>query len=309
MSSNIQQIKKKLAEGKITKPEFIEKMHDLYSNNLFPYVQAMGDTDIKEIQLTDSGIIMTTKRAGIKFRCDLDDQRIIPIEILNFGDYENEEIETVKSLLDLSGKDDPVIFDIGANIGWYSLNIANNFRKAKIFAFEPIPKTYSYLVENISLNNVSNVQAFNHGLSSEEKNITFYYYKEGSGNASLADLSGKSSAEEIKSSVRVMDTVVKELDVKVDFIKCDVEGAELLVFKGGLKTLKDHKPIVFTEMLRKWSEKFNYHPNDIIELFAEIDYSCFVIQRKKLVMFDKVDENTKETNYIFIHKDVIDTFV
>ncbi|WP_342228107.1 FkbM family methyltransferase [Rickettsiella endosymbiont of Rhagonycha lignosa] len=53
---------------------------------------------------------------------------------------------------------------------------------------------------------------------------------------------------------------------KLDFIKCDVEGAELTIYTGGINVIREHKAIIFTEMLRKWSVKFNYHPNDIIAL-------------------------------------------
>lgn len=55
-------------------------------------------------------------------------------------------------------------------------------------------------------------------------------------------------------------------------------------------------------MLRKWSNKFGYHPNDIINLFTKIGYQCYVINDKKLKLFTKVDENTIETNYFFLHK-------
>jgi hypothetical protein len=64
---------------------------------------------------------------------------------------------------------------------------------------------------------------------------------------------------------------VAKNNAKVDFIKCDVEGAELFVYQGAKATLMQQKPIVFTEMLRKWAAKFDYHPNDIIALFDELD--------------------------------------
>jgi hypothetical protein len=67
-------------------------------------------------------------------------------------------------------------------------------------------------------------------------------------------------------------------------------------------------------MLRKWSAKFNYHPNHIIEFFKQLGYSPYVINsRDKLQKFDLVDENTVETNYFFLnnekHADLIVKFV
>lgn len=91
---------------------------------------------------------------------------------------------------------------------------------------------------------------------------------------------------------------------KVDFIKCDVEGTELFVYEGGKKTIEKYRPIIMSEMLRKWAHKFNYHPNDIINLLTELGYQCFVInENSNLKKFDKVLEETVETNYYFLHKE------
>jgi FkbM family methyltransferase len=251
--------------------------------------------------LSSAGFTMQTRRSGIKLVCDRDDLRIIPTEILNFGDYDAEELNVISFLLSKIENKHPVVFDIGSNIGWYSLNIAQNMRNAKVYAFEPIPKTFRYLEKNINLNGVTNIQCFNHGFSDEEKEICFHYYKEGSGNASLAKLCETSSLESVPSRVLKLDSFVKENGITIDFIKCDVEGAELLVFKGGIKTLKEQKPIVYTEMLRKWAAKFDYHPNDIINLFASLEYKCFVISGHKLEPISIITEDTVATNFVFIH--------
>lgn len=96
---------------------------------------------------------------------------------------------------------------------------------------------------------------------------------------------------------------IDENPVKIDFIKCDVEGAELLVYQGGLETIKRDKPIIFTEMLRKWSAKFNYHPNQIIDLIAEIGYDCFTVCDHNLSRFSLMDDTTLETNFFFLHRE------
>ena len=78
-----------------------------------------------------------------------------------------------------------------------------------------------------------------------------------------------------------------------------MEGAEKLVYEGGLKTLEEHKPIIYSEMLRKWSAKFNYHPNDIINMLKTIGYECYAISDKTYRKIEEVTEDTVETNYIF----------
>jgi hypothetical protein len=54
-------------------------------------------------------------------------------------------------------------------------------------------------------------------------------------------------------------------------------------------------------MLRKWSLKFNYHPNEIIELLKIIGYKCFILQNERLREFYLMDESTTDTNFIFLH--------
>ena len=54
-------------------------------------------------------------------------------------------------------------------------------------------------------------------------------------------------------------------------------------------------------MLGKWAAKFGYHPNEIISLFRLIGYGCYTINDRSLEPFEIVDENTKATNYVFVH--------
>ena len=54
-------------------------------------------------------------------------------------------------------------------------------------------------------------------------------------------------------------------------------------------------------MLRKWTAKFNYHPNEIIKLFSDLGYRVFTVNREILVPFAAMDEDTVETNFFFLH--------
>ena len=157
--------------------------------------------------------------------------------------------------------------------------------------------------KHIKMNEMTNIEALNYGLSDMETEIVFYYYPGVSSNSSLKNLSEFEIGEIINSRVRKLDSVASEKNIKVDFIKCDVEGAELLVFKGGIKTIERDKPVIFTEMLRKWSKKFDYHPNDIITFFKALGYKCFTINHQKLMAFEKMTDETVETNFIFLHSE------
>lgn len=285
-------------DHQLSKPDFIKEMYQSHHSKLFEYAEFIRQTNISSIEITDEKVIVTS-RDQVKMICPKGDHRVAPIESLNFLDYETTESAMIMRLV---GPEDCVI-DIGANMGWYSINIAKKYPNSKIYAFEPIPKTYHYLSENISLNCVTNIEAFPFGLSNEKNDLVFYFYPEGGVNASIANVSEREDVELINCHVETLDDVVEQKKLKIDFIKCDVEGAELFAFKGGIESIKRDKPIVFTEMLRKWSAKFDYHPNEIIQMFSDVGYECFYCSEDKLVKIDTMTDDTVETNFFFLHSD------
>ncbi len=285
----------------IDKPSFIREMYQQVHDVLFDYAQHLANTNIKKIEIEDGCVVMTTRNRGIRFACSPGDYRIGPIEALNFLDHERGELAMMERLIE----DDHNFFDIGANIGWYSINIAasRGGGRGHIFCFEPIPKTFSQLKNNISINFVRNVTVCNFGFSNSLGEFTFYYYPEGSGNASSANVTERKDIEEVQCKVRTLDDYTAETGAHVDFIKCDVEGAELLVFQGGLETIKRDFPIVFSEILRKWSSKFNYNPNEIFDFFRRLNYRSFTLDGAFLKEFIGMDESTAETNFFFLHNE------
>ena len=88
-----------------------------------------------------------------------------------------------------------------------------------------------------------------------------------------------------------------------DLIKCDLEGADLKVFLDACATLNLCRPLVFSEMRRKWSARFHYHPNDLIGFFAELGYGCFKINSAQLSPLESMIDDTKESNFFFLHRE------
>jgi len=295
---NLKGLENRYRQRKIDKYEYIQRMHDIHKI-LFEYSAFIKNKDIKKIEIEDDQVIMITRKNEIKLLCDACDHRIVPIEILNFNFYEKDEINFILKLI----KNNAKILDIGANIGWYSLKIAKNIDNVDILAFEPIPKTFDYLNKNIDLNHVSNIETFNYGFSDEEKDLIFYYYPEGSCNASAANLSEREDVDKIICKLTTLDKFINDENISIDFIKCDVEGSELFVFKGGIETIKRDKPIIFTELLRKWAAKFNYHPNEVISLLKRNGYKCFTINKGTLSEVSEINENTIETNFLFLNQE------
>ena len=318
------EIKSEYYKKKISKKNYIKKIYKEYHNSLFEYSDLIKHTDIKKIEITDLELSFITKKNEIKIYAPRHDHRSAPLECLNFGAYENKELQVILQIVPKHGH----FLDIGANIGWHSLIVAKSCKKLKIHSFEPVKQNYSFLLKNIRCNFLKNIKAYNFGFYNKNKKILVHTYIEGMGNSSIQNLSKKNTKLQ-KCNFKVLDDFVNKKKIKIDFIKCDVEGAELFVFLGAKKVLLEHKPIIFCEMLRKWCKKFKYHPNEIILLFNNFGYRCFYINNSnnqkilvgrrergggaeagrsffkkfRLKEIKKITDKTKETNFLFIHKE------
>lgn len=228
-----------------------------------------------------------------------------PIGVLGIGAYEEIETKAVLNVIKYIADQEKFTFlDVGANEGWYTLNVKKSFANADVYSFEPSPITYDRLKRNLLLNDEKRDAVVNIGLYDRNDKLAFYYNKESSGASSFVNIRDKADLEPIEVDVKRLDDWARENEIeKIDFIKCDVEGAELFVYRGGRELIEQNKPIIFSEMLRKWSAKFGYTPNDIISFLGQFGYRCFVIVNEtQLRECLKVTEETVETNYFFLHE-------
>lgn len=261
---------------------------------------------IDHMEIGRNGIlaVLDDEHGNFKMYINEMDCEEAPMTLLCSGNYEAEETDMVYKLLQYYKEDEEfVMFDVGANVGWYSLNGLHSCPKMKLYAFEPSPITYERLVNNLEVNGFCSRIAYNIGFYRESGKLDFYYDSKRAGASSLVNIQEKECIDKISVNMLKMDEWAEENKIeKVDFIKCDVEGSELFVYEGGINLIAKNHPIIFSEMLRKWSAKFGYHPNDIIDLLSSVGYECFTIQEKgKLKRFGRVDEDTMETNYFFLH--------
>ena len=295
--SKLQDLKDQFAQGGIQKADFIREALDIH-RNLFDYVGVMQNTDVHEVLITAEGISFVIGEERIRLFAPPEEARVAPIEVMNFDHYEPEETR-VMDLLTPGAKQ---ILDIGANIGWYTVRFAKRHPQARVHAFEPMPTSYAFLQRNVAANGVgAQVFCYNYGLSETGGSIEFFITPTGGTNASLLNVSNAQDARAVVGLTMTMDQWTANQMIAPDFIKCDVEGAELLVFRGGRETLKKHRPIVFAELLRKWSKPFGYHPNDMLAFFRELGYRCYTVSKGGARPIEQVTDETPETNYAFLH--------
>jgi FkbM family methyltransferase len=136
-----------------------------------------------------------------------------------------------------------VIFDIGANIGFYSLRAAVSNKKSTVYAFEPNPKVYQRLTKNISMNNINNVIPYQLAIGNKSGFIKFQ--EEISTWTSRIIESPNDDGLIVVPIMTIDDFLEKNNKIQyIDLMKIDVEGFEYETIKGAEKSLKKIKLIV-----------------------------------------------------------------
>lgn len=153
-----------------------------------------------------------------------------PMQFISGGEYENENIEVLLSLL----RDDTTTFlDIGANLGFFSLMIGERLRtNGKVLAFEPHPLLADLARRNSFINGLGSVITVHQfGLSDVDAESDFAYPKEHLGGGRIGETAQLDRYDVVRSSVRRLDDVL-DPGIRVDLMKIDVEGHEPQVVRG-----------------------------------------------------------------------------
>jgi FkbM family methyltransferase len=169
--------------------------------------------------------------------------------------------------------DNETFVDVGANVGAYSLKIASDYKSKgiKVIAIEAHPANYKALCKNIDINKFTNIHAINKAVSDHKGIVTMYERKNlkriipewytihetfspgvdlavvnEEGNTLPQNQKGSGHQLDKRYSIEVeSDTLDAILDnYKVDFIKIDIEGAEVEALKGATNTLDRLRKII-----------------------------------------------------------------
>jgi len=156
---------------------------------------------------------------------------------------DKEEVLVLRNLIENNKDKETIFFDIGANIGSYSVSIMDICKH--IVAFEPHPYTSKRCKMNFLLNNFSEYDVKQLALSNEVGKIHFSDY---GGSSTINHIINDSSGIEVE--VTTLDKFVSDNNFSKDnnyIIKVDVEGFEKEVFEGGKEFLKNYeiKGIIF----------------------------------------------------------------
>lgn len=196
-------------------------------------------------------------------------------EGLRNGGFESAEINFVQKYL----KQGMTALDIGAHHGLYTLLASKRVGPSgKVFAFEPSPRERRQLVRNVRVNFCSNVHIEPCALGKETARDNLYIVEGGEdGCNSLRPPAVQSETRPVQVEIVTLDAIASRLGMtKIDFIKLDVEGAELDVLKGALEVLQTNpRPVLLVEVYDIRTQPWGYKAREIVIFLDQLGYRWF----------------------------------
>ena len=209
---------------------------------------------------------------GIFHFCHYD--QYIGLAIREYGEFSEIELSIMQKFIE----NGDVIFDIGANVGAFTMPFAKKVgEKGEVYCFEPQDFIYDLLCKSIEENNLKNVRTFHNGLGENRQKIEIdridYSSLGNFGGVGLKDdYDNAATARILKGEKKQMVEIIRLDDFlnikKCNFIKMDVEMMEIDVLKGGKKFIEKYRPIM-------WLENHIKYPNQINDYLSQLNYNVF----------------------------------
>lgn len=209
--------------------------------------------------------------------CLINTKDVIGWKIFFFGEYESGTNRTLEKYI----KQGDVVIEAGANFGSETLLLSRLAGKnGHIYAFEPNPYIFEQLKINISSNELVNVSSYDYALGESNNMIHFNIYPKGFCNPGMSSKYMETPiTRKIDVNQKTIDTFVKEQDItKLNFLKMDIQGAEMDVIEGGTETINKFKPIIFTEVDEIYNDK-----KYMFQKFKSFGYTVYFIEERTTV--------------------------
>ena len=134
---------------------------------------------------------------------------------------------------------DAVFYDVGANVGFYSLLASTLVRSGRVFAFEPLPANVTYLRKHLALNAVKNVEVFELAICDQVGTAAFE--QEGTGAMGRLEKEGG-----LRVVTATLDSLLWEQKLAPpNYLKMDIEGAETKALIGAEMCFRKYRPVLF----------------------------------------------------------------
>tara|TARA_X000000950_G_C13904052_1_gene656067 strand:- start:2906 stop:3616 length:711 start_codon:yes stop_codon:yes gene_type:complete len=188
-----------------------------------------------------------------------------------------------------------VVFDIGANIGYYSILFSKLCGKnGFVHCFEPVEDTFAILKKR--LKDINNVKINNIGAGYITKQMTISYNPSDSEKSTLLNTSRSTEFHRLVSIQKLDEYGNTENIHKLDFVKCDVEGYEYHALLGMEELLRKFLPKISLEISVSKAERLR-----IISLLQQIGYIKFHKIEKNFPIYRPIVDDEPTDSYFYLY--------
>ncbi|MGA1864954.1 MAG: FkbM family methyltransferase [bacterium] len=241
---------------------------------------------LKKFERSQANRIVTATVDNVTMELDLGEG--IDSKIYYHGDYERFSLKWVREYV----RSGMVCFDIGANIGYYTLHLSRIVgNNGRVFAFEPTTWAFQKLQRNLSLNNSDNITVERLGLSDSKefgKNLEGFAFQ-----ASWPidkNLQGNLARSDTANFTTLDSYIIENMIESLGFIKVDVDGYEERVLKGGKSTINRFRPFILMEVCPHALDLTGATVKGLLKHLEKLDYTfIFVEDPKKILKIDEIE--------------------
>ena len=189
------------------------------------------------------------------------------------GTHESHFVEFIDNFL----LPTDIALDVGGNIGTHAILLSKKLSEGHVYTFEPQSLVFSVLQNNLLLNSCENVTAYRFAITNKDHSLIsmqpFSFNKKSINNAAL----------QIDLDDTMGDfTLTRSLDSfkfkKVNFIKIDIQGSEVMALQGAKDLILKQKPVIFIEIEEQYLKDFGTSTKELIETLFSLNYALYRIE-------------------------------
>jgi len=220
--------------------------------------------------------------------------------------FENAEYELAKKIV----QPGMTVLDIGAHKGFYTLLLSRRVgAEGRVLAFEPSRRERARLKVHVRGNSCHNVSIFDFALGQNEDEGTLFVVRgpETGLNSLRPQGEGvRSNGEKVR--IRSLDAVLSEAAVsQVDFVKIDVEGAELSVFSGANRLLTaTPRPLILAEVSDVRTKQWGYEAKNILSALESLGFTWMAVRPAGMLAPADTRQNFYDANFLAVPEERMD---